>query len=201
MFNVDLFVSKKAVMGVGMIFIFIATVLASAIASAVLISSTESIEERAYQVQEDATERLLTGFEVISVYASGDMEEETINEFEIILRLRAGSKPIDFTKTGFSFISGNLSLAASYNDTLGNENCTFGNLDSDSEFCVAQHFETEPSLMVEGDMASLKYRIDESDSLGTEDDLMITIQTPKGMAQVLELSIPDMILSTKIKLR
>ncbi|MFW6378612.1 MAG: hypothetical protein ACOCZV_01175 [Nanoarchaeota archaeon] len=184
-----------------MIFIFIATVLASAIASAVLISSTESIEERAYQVQEDATERLLTGFEVISVYASGDMEEETINEFEIILRLRAGSKPIDFTKTGFSFISGNLSLAASYNDTLGNENCTFGNLDSDSEFCVAQHFETEPSLMVEGDMASLKYRIDESDSLGTEDDLMITIQTPKGMAQVLELSIPDMILSTKIKLR
>ncbi|MFW5865725.1 MAG: hypothetical protein ACOCU6_01390 [Nanoarchaeota archaeon] len=197
----DLFVSKKAVMGVGMVFIFIATVLASAIASAVLISSTESIEERAYQVQEDATERLLTGFEIISVYASGNMDEETINEFEIILRLRAGSKPIDFTKTGFSFISGNLSLAASYNETLGNENCTFGNLGSDSEFCVAQHFETEPSLMVEGDMASLKYKLDESDSLETEDDLMITIQTPKGMAQVLELSIPDMILSTKIKLR
>ena len=197
----DIFKSTKAVMGVGMIFIFIATVLASAIASAVLISSTESIEERAYEVQESATERLLTGFEIISVYGSGNMTNETISEFEIILRLRSGSKPIDFTKTGFSFISGDLSIASAYNDSLANDNCTFENLPSENDFCVNKHFDTEAAIMTDGDMASLKYKLNTDHALNTEEDFTITIQTPKGRAQVLELSVPDMILASKIKLR
>ncbi|MFP4195377.1 MAG: hypothetical protein ACLFSN_01270 [Candidatus Woesearchaeota archaeon] len=196
-----LHISKKGVMGVGMIFIFIATVLASAIAAAVLITSTESIQEKAYSVQESATERLLTGFEIISVYGSGDMVNETLNEFEIILRLRSGSSPINFDKTGFSFIAGNLSLSGEYNKSLGNDNCSYSNLPAETDFCVDQHFGTKPDIMRGGDMASVRYKLEDDHALGTETDFIITMQTPKGRSQVTELTVPDMILASKVKLR
>lgn len=191
----------KAVMGIGMLFIFVATVIASAVAAAVLISATETIQERAFIVQEEATERLLTGFDIVAVYVEGDSSTGLIDNIEVIVRLRSGSQAIDVDNVGFSYNSGNVSLSASLNNSKINSACSFSSVTDEAEFCMKQLFADNTTIMQTGDMASLLYSLAPSSAMTTEQDFTLILQTPKGATQVLELRTPNLILDARNKLR
>lgn len=192
---------KKALMGVGMLMLFIASIIASTVAAGVLITTTGILQERALRVEEVARERLISGLDVVSIYANGNTTSQTINELEFTTRLRAGSRPLQIGTMGFSFISGDLTFSAELNENKTGDACSFSNLDAQTEYCMEKLFGDNNSILDEGDLVILKYKLNESNSLETEQSFEISLQPKVGNLVVLELKAPDMVLTSKIRLR
>ncbi|PIZ54769.1 hypothetical protein COY28_02410, partial [Candidatus Woesearchaeota archaeon CG_4_10_14_0_2_um_filter_57_5] len=55
------FQDRKAIMGIGMLIIFIATILVSAVAAGVLVKVTGQLQQKALLVEEAARTRLVSG--------------------------------------------------------------------------------------------------------------------------------------------
>lgn len=94
--------SKKALIGVGVLIIFLSTILASAITAGVLIRSTGILQQKSIEIERTVRERLVTGLEVVSASAKGNSARGTINDFEFFVRLRAGSSPIKLSDTAMT---------------------------------------------------------------------------------------------------
>ncbi|MFW6014094.1 MAG: archaellin/type IV pilin N-terminal domain-containing protein [Candidatus Nanoarchaeia archaeon] len=95
---------KKAIMGIGTLIIFIATILVAAVAAGVLISTSGVLQQRALMTGEEARQKITDSIEATSIVAYGDRDEETLNNFEVITRLDAGSDPLQMKGFGISFI-------------------------------------------------------------------------------------------------
>ena len=95
---------KKAIMGIGTLIIFIATILVAAVAAGVLISTSGVLQQRALMTGEEARQKITDSIEATSIVAYGDRDEESLNNFEVIVRLDAGSDPLQMKGFGLSFI-------------------------------------------------------------------------------------------------
>lgn len=193
--------SKKGLMGVGMLLLFISSIIASTIAAGVLITTTGILQERALRVEEEARERLISGIDIVSIYASGNVTSQTLNELEIMIRLRSGSRPIQMNTLGFSFLSRDLTFSARLNETLSGDNCTFQNLNTETQFCMEKIFGEDNTILDEGNLAILRYHLQPENALVPEQSFDLAIQPKIGNLIVLELKAPDMVLSSKIRLR
>ena len=98
-------VSKKGIMAIETMIIFIAIVLVAAVAAGMLIRQSGLLQQRAISVSDEARERMITGVEVISVIAHTDIENQTMNDMEILVRLKAGSYPLQIKDLGFMLIT------------------------------------------------------------------------------------------------
>jgi archaellin len=96
---------KKAVMGIGTLIIFIATILVAAVAAGVIISTAGILQQRALLVGDDARVRLVNAIEVISVVGTGNRTAETMNNLESVVRLDAGSQPLQLRRMGITMIT------------------------------------------------------------------------------------------------
>jgi archaellin len=96
--------NKKAIMGIGTLIIFIATILVAAVAAGVLISTSGILQQRALITGQEARKKITNSIEVISILAQGNKSEETLNNFEILVRLDAGSDPIQLKGFDISWI-------------------------------------------------------------------------------------------------
>jgi archaellin len=95
---------KKAIMGIGTLIIFIATILVAAVAAGVLISTSGQLQQRALITGQEARKKITNAIEVVSVVAYGDKVEESLNNFEIMIRLDAGSEAIQMKKFDITFV-------------------------------------------------------------------------------------------------
>jgi len=98
---------KRAIMGIGTLIIFIATILVAAVAAGVLISTSGVLQQRALITGTEARKKITNSLEVISILAEGDTSAETVNNFEIYVRLDAGSDPIQMRLFDIQAISEN----------------------------------------------------------------------------------------------
>lgn len=96
---------KKAIMGIGTLIIFIATILVAAVAAGVLISTSGVLQQRALLAGTEARKRITNSIEVISVLAAGNSTAETMNNFEVYIRLQPGSDPIQLRKFDIQMIT------------------------------------------------------------------------------------------------
>lgn len=90
---------KKGMMGVGTLIIFIAVILVAAVAAAVLISTAGSLQQRGLTTGAQAEEGVSTGAEAISVMATDASTDHQIENFEMLLRMQAGSDPMNLNNT------------------------------------------------------------------------------------------------------
>lgn len=194
---------KKGIMGIGMLMIFIATILVSAAAAGVLIRSTGILQERALVVEQSARERLVHGIEIFSIYINGNQENETFNELEFYARTRAGSPPIQMRTLGLSFISGNMSFSAGLNESkIGTEGqCSFGSLTPETEFCFENRIGNNDTILEEGELLVLRYKLSDENVLPIETIFEVAFLPKKGALENIELRTPDMVLNNKLRLR
>ncbi|RMF05539.1 hypothetical protein D6764_04525 [Candidatus Woesearchaeota archaeon] len=96
---------KKAIMGIGTLIIFIATILVAAVAAGVLISTSGVLQQRALLAGTEARKRITNSIEVISLLAHGNSTAETLNDFEAYIRLQPGSDPIQMRKFDIQIIT------------------------------------------------------------------------------------------------
>jgi archaellin len=102
----------KAMMGIETLIIFIATILVAAIASGVLISTSNVLQNRALITAQEARKGLTNAVEIIAVTANMNKSSEDTSSFEILIKLQAGSDPINMRKFDMQLISENYSASA-----------------------------------------------------------------------------------------
>ncbi len=90
--------NKKAAQGVGTLIVFIALILVSGIAAAVLVQTATSLQSQSTGVSNQVEEKITKGIEVVQVTVS-DVSDGTINQttdiLNILTRLSVGSGPIN----------------------------------------------------------------------------------------------------------
>lgn len=109
---------KRGVVGIETLIIFIAMILVAGVAAFVLIRTSGLLQQRALAVSNEAITRVSTSFEFIQVIGNTNPVSEELKEFEILLRLGAGSNAIQMNNVGLTFISGLKAFTA----TLSHEN-------------------------------------------------------------------------------
>jgi flagellin-like protein len=133
-------VNKKAEVGIGTLIVFIAMILAAAVAAGVIIRTSGILQERAFAVGGEARQRLVTGLEVLQVVGTSDLTTSTIPQIEILVRTRSGSGPVQLRTLGLSYSTQNVAFAAElqhpttekYNEKIdGILNSTWFELDFD----------------------------------------------------------------------
>jgi len=95
---------KKAVMGIGTLIIFIATILVAAVAAAVLISTSNVLQQRSLLVGQEARKSITNGIEVVSILTASDAAAETFNRYEIMIRLSPGSDALQMRKFDLQYL-------------------------------------------------------------------------------------------------
>jgi archaellin len=199
LFNLD----RKAVMGVGMLLIFVSTILVSAVAAGVLIRATGLMQESALEVASQTQTRLISGLQVYAVYGYGNSTTENIYGLEFLMRLRAGSPPLQMDTAGLSYVSGDFSFGAQLNQTLSTteDACTLANLTPEDEYCFTDRLGNQDTILEQGEIFTVRYLLGNASQLNPEEQFEVTFQPNRGSLETLELTTPDLILDSKIRLR
>jgi archaellin len=194
---------KKAIMGVGMLLLFVSTILVSAVAAGVLIRATGLMEESAVGVANEARDRLISGIDVFTLYGYGNTTASRLEGIEMYVRLRSGSPALQLENMGLSYVAGQDSFEAELNESLIGEGCTFGNLTSREDYCYRVLNGNNNTILQTGELLAVRYSLGDGDArLKRQEDFEISLQVKEtGSVNTVTATVPDLILDSKIRLR
>jgi len=104
--------NRRGIMGIGTLIIFIATILVAAVAAAVIISTSNVLQQRSLLVGSEARKSITNAIEVVSILAASDANDETFNNYEILIRLSPGSDPLQMRKFHIQYIQPDFDTSA-----------------------------------------------------------------------------------------
>jgi flagellin FlaB len=106
----------KAEVGIGTLIVFIATILVAAVASAVLIDTSNSLQEKAQTTGHQATEQVATNVAVVNVFGqilpTGTATK--INVINVTLSLAPGAKQVDLSQMILQMSDGTIEKRLNY---------------------------------------------------------------------------------------
>ncbi len=105
--------SKRGEMGVGTIVVFIAMILVAAIAAAVFLVTTMSLQDKALLTGSDASDQISTSLSFVEI-SGRDGSDGTIENFTMLTRIASGSESIDLSTAALSISLSNASVTLSY---------------------------------------------------------------------------------------
>jgi flagellin FlaB len=88
----------RAEVGVGTLIVFIAMVLVAAVAAAVLINTTGTLQQRAQSTGKEATQEVSSNLKVAGVYGIRNSTGVDLYKLKVEVELSAGALPMDLTK-------------------------------------------------------------------------------------------------------
>lgn len=91
--------SDRAEVGVGTLIVFIAMVLVAAVAAAVIIGTSGSLQQRAMATGQEATSEVSSNLMVTGVYGVRNTTADGIYRIAVALTLSAGSQNVDLNQT------------------------------------------------------------------------------------------------------
>lgn len=91
--------NDRGEVGVGTLIIFIAMVLVAAVAAAVIIGTSGSLQQRAQATGKEATAEVSSNLNIVGMYGERNSTSENIWNLRIYMTLAAGSVPIDLNQT------------------------------------------------------------------------------------------------------
>jgi len=105
--------NNKGETGIGTLIIFIAIVLVAAIAASVLLGTAGSLQQKALNTGKQTQQEVSSGLQVITVSAQNGLDGNVEN-FEMLMKLSAGSNPVALNDTTISFDTKNSSQTLTY---------------------------------------------------------------------------------------
>ena len=189
--------TNKGEMGIGTLIIFIAVILVAAVAAAVLISTAGSLQQRALVTGGQTEQAVATGAEAVSVTATNASSDHTVEDFELLLRLQAGSDPLNLNNTVLlvdtSEHSWNMDYSAS--NTFWSVTATTGQYGVE---WVKQGPDYEAGYISRGDVIKLKFNV--SSAVGENQNVRLKIIPRVGSPTVVEFTTPDVMTENRITL-
>ena len=133
--------NDQAMVGIGTLIVFIAMVLIAAVASSVLINTSETLQSRAKTVGTQTIREVSAGISVESVTGYTNSAKTKITYLALTIRPRAGSKDIDLSLCALSVLYDNLSIIKLdtnlvQNVNIDNASVFFTPVESGSEYTV-----------------------------------------------------------------
>lgn len=122
--------SKKSVMGIGTLIVFLATILAATIASGTIIRTAGVLQQRSYQVSSSTRDKITSFFEIISIFGNANLlaENKSIERLNVYAKLLSSSKKI--LVKDIYLVLNPFNIVYCYN-----ENSTFYNAEKEINFC------------------------------------------------------------------
>jgi flagellin FlaB len=183
----------KGETGIGTLIIFIAIVLVAAIAASVLLGTAGSLQQKALTTGKQTQQEVASGIQVIQVTAQNGMDG-TVENFELLVKLSAGSDPLAINDTTITFDTKNTS------QTLVFENVT-ASVVSGSDF-IATYVKTGPDYLVNyltvGDI--LKIQFNSTNSISQSQTVKIKLVPKRGVIVPIEFVTPDVISTMRVTL-
>jgi flagellin FlaB len=119
----------QAMVGIGTLIIFIAMVLIAAVAASVLITTSETLQQRAKTVGTQTIREVSAGVAIEDVTGYTNANKTMINYLSLVVRPRAGSKDVDLSLCTLTVLYDNLTVLK-----LDEDNVASVNLDDKSVF-------------------------------------------------------------------
>ena len=119
----------EAMVGIGTLIVFIAMVLIAAVAASVLITTSETLQQRAKTVGTATIREVSAGVAIEDIAGYTNVNKTIIEYMAFTVRPRAGSKDIDLSLCTFSILYNNLTIL-----TLNESLVSAVNLDNSTVF-------------------------------------------------------------------
>ena len=200
--------SDRAEVGVGTLIVFIAMVLVAAVAAAVLINTTGTLQQRAQATGKEATQEVSSNLKVVNVF--GIVTAGKVEDFRVVAQLSAGALPMDLEQAIIRYSDGtntfNYVWTAAFDDGLGA--CDGADTIEDSgavayleqEF-VAAWLRPTPSaandlgcagksVMEAGDLVELRFTLAAARALDVRSNGYVTIVPEAGSAVKADFTTP-----------
>ena len=188
---------NKGEMGIGTLIIFIAMILVAAVAAAVLMSTAGNLQQRALVTGGQAEQAVATGAEVVSVTATNASSSHAVTYFEVLLRLQAGSDPLNFNNTVILIDTAD----SSWNMDYAGNGETWSSTSTTGAYAVEwvkQGPDYEGGYLSRGDVVKAKFNI--SSSVSENQRVRLKLIPRVGSPTVVEFTTPDVMTENRISL-
>jgi flagellin FlaB len=169
-----------AEVGIGTLIVFIATILVAAVASAVLIDTSNSLQQKAQSTGQQATQQVATNLDVVQVVgqilATGTSGK--INALNVTVGLAPGAKQLDLSQLVIRLSDGSSEKRLVYAQTDAANKYTATSIrDADSSFSAGS------PVMTAGDLVLLNVNL-------TGNSLDLNTRTSVAMDLIPEIGAP-----------
>jgi len=170
----------KGETGIGTLIIFIAIVLVAAIAASVLLGTAGSLQQKALTTGKQTQQEVSSGIEVISVTAT-DGTDGIVENFEMLVKLSAGSDPLSMNDTTITL------------DTKNNsQTMTRGTAGNSTNFNLT-YVKTGPDYLPDyttvGDVITVKFN--STYGIGQSQTVKLKVIPKRGVIVPVEFVTPD----------
>ena len=124
---------EKGMMGIGTMIIFIAMVLVAAVASSVLIQTSQTLQERAYKVGAETIQEVSGGLEVKDIVGYANVNKTVVEYMAMVMTLTAGSPYIALQNVVLTLQIDNMTVLAY------DPNIVAGSVSTDGVFHTLDH--------------------------------------------------------------
>ncbi len=193
-------------MGIGTLIIFIAVILVAAVAAAVLVSTASNLQQRSIQTGIQTEEGISTGLEAVSVMATDGSQGSDIENFEVLVRLQAGSDPLNLNNTVVLMDTAASSQSLTYNGSA--DSTDVGTAVDTSHFNVfyaKQGPDYKANYVSRGDIVKLKFKCydcvsGDTGGVGENKKVRMKIIPRVGTQTIIEFTTPDVITDNRVNL-
>jgi archaeal flagellin FlaB len=198
--------SRKGMMGVGALIIFIAMVLVAAVAAAVLVSTSSTLQQRSFLTGSQAEQGVSTGVEAISVMATDGSVGSDLENFEVVVRLAPGSGQINLNSTVILFDTAANGMSLDYNGTADSSD-SGGAIDTShyNTFYVKKGPDYQDGYVSRGDIVKMKFKCydctsGESGGIEENQKVRLKVVPQAGSSTIIEFTTPDVITDKRVSL-
>lgn len=191
-------------MGVGTLIIFIALLLVAAIAASVLIQTSTSLQEKSLTTGTQTKDQISTHIQVLEVSAT-DGSNGYLTEFNVNVKISAGSEPLKLSQTLVTFNTFNNSITLTYRENgLLVEHNTSGyyTFSNDTGFYTVEYLQEGPNYingnLQRGDIMRLYMKAPRN--IIEDEEIRIKIIPKTGTSTLTEFVTPDVITEQRLYL-
>jgi len=182
------FRNDRAEVGVGTLIVFIAMVLVAAVAAAVLINTTGSLQQRAQATGKEATQEVASNLKVNGIYGvRGNTTDAGLWDIKINVELSAGAVPMDLTELIIRFSDGAETLNyAESNTALADASGPSSNFKASWIRGTGSNRVMEP-----GDLVELHFNLNTADPIEPRTDIQIELIPELGSSVEADFKTPS----------
>jgi archaeal flagellin FlaB len=188
---------RKGEMGIGTLIIFIAMILVAAVAAAVLVSTSGNLQQRSLLTSQQAEEGVATGADAVAVTGTNASSDHQVENFEVLLRLQAGSNSLNFDNTIAMIDTTDNSWSYDYSGH-SDEWIVSSSTGTYAVEYMKQGPDYEDGYLNRGDVVKLKFNV--TAPVGENKKMRVKVIPRVGVPTVIEFTTPDVMTEQRVSL-